>query len=140
MSTAETEYLNIQVGKRIEQRRKVLGLSQSALGAASKVTFQQIHKYETGETRIPLDKLYLICKTLDFSVEDLFRDITRVGAPDGGVKAGSTTKGKLLDEDQTQKMLRHYLDIEDEKTRGALASLIKDISRISKRDVKKMLP
>ena len=41
-----------QVGARIRQRRSLLGMSQTSLGEAVGLTFQQVQKYERGANRI----------------------------------------------------------------------------------------
>ena len=40
-------------------------LSQTELGSAVGVTFQQIQKYERGISRLSVSALIIICKTLD---------------------------------------------------------------------------
>ena len=40
------------VGTRVRQRRSLLGMSQSKVGEAVGLTFQQIQKYEIGSNRI----------------------------------------------------------------------------------------
>ena len=52
--------INSYVGKRIRQRRKEMGASQQMLGEALGCSFQQIHKYESGENLIPASVLYSI--------------------------------------------------------------------------------
>ena len=44
--------LDQRVGERLRSRRLKMGLSQSELGAAAGVTFQQVQKYERGANRI----------------------------------------------------------------------------------------
>ena len=44
--------LDRRVGERLRSRRLKMGLSQTALGIAAGVTFQQIQKYERGTNRI----------------------------------------------------------------------------------------
>ncbi|WP_143245329.1 helix-turn-helix domain-containing protein, partial [Bartonella elizabethae] len=50
----QTNNLNIDllVGKRIRLRRKRLGMSQTTLGNALGISFQQIQKYENGLNRV----------------------------------------------------------------------------------------
>jgi transcriptional regulator with XRE-family HTH domain len=64
--------VNDYVGQRIKLRRDMLGLTQKDLAAACGVTFQQIQKYETGETRIVAEKLYLLGLALEAPVSFLF--------------------------------------------------------------------
>jgi transcriptional regulator with XRE-family HTH domain len=47
MSRVRTD-VDAFVGGRIKQRRKAMAMSQTALGEALGVTFQQIQKYERG--------------------------------------------------------------------------------------------
>jgi transcriptional regulator with XRE-family HTH domain len=52
------------VGKRVSMRRKMLSMSQTDLGAALGLTFQQIQKYEKGTNRIGAGRLQEIADTL----------------------------------------------------------------------------
>jgi transcriptional regulator with XRE-family HTH domain len=45
--------IDAKVGRRVTLRRRQLKISQTALGKAVGVTFQQIQKYESGKNRIP---------------------------------------------------------------------------------------
>lgn len=48
------------------------GLSQRRMGQVLGVTSQQIQKYETGENRLPIEKLYLLKNFLNISYDDVF--------------------------------------------------------------------
>lgn len=50
--TSEPDPLDVAIGARVRARRRMLGLSQTALGDELGVTFQQIQKYERGINRI----------------------------------------------------------------------------------------
>jgi transcriptional regulator with XRE-family HTH domain len=52
------------VGSRVRSRRMVLGMSQSDLGGALGVTFQQIQKYEKGTNRIGAGRLHRLAEVL----------------------------------------------------------------------------
>jgi len=56
--------LDAWVGEEIRRRRKVRGLSQSALAAAIGVTFQQVQKYERGANRVSASTLWRIAQAL----------------------------------------------------------------------------
>ena len=60
-----------EVGERIRFFRTRQGASQTALGDAVGVTFQQIQKYERGANRIPHNKLAAIAETLGCTVSDI---------------------------------------------------------------------
>ena len=56
---------------RVRQRRTLLAMSQTALGTAVGLTFQQIQKYERGANRISSSRLYEFAKVLDVPVVKL---------------------------------------------------------------------
>ena len=49
------------VGARVRMRRLMLGMSQTKLGEAVGLTFQQIHKYEKGTNRIGASRPLTSC-------------------------------------------------------------------------------
>ena len=55
------------VGKRVRMRRLMLDMSQTNLGEAVSLTFQQIQKYEKGTNRIGASRLQHIAHTLQVS-------------------------------------------------------------------------
>ena len=56
-------------------RRKQIGVSQQALGAAIGIAFQQIQKYERGSNRISASKLFEIAKTLKVPIDLFFEGL-----------------------------------------------------------------
>jgi transcriptional regulator with XRE-family HTH domain len=77
--TAEIDAL---VGERVRSRRLQAKVSQAALGEALGVTFQQIHKYETGANRIGCGRLLKIAQVLKCDVAEFYRSVgdRRTGA------------------------------------------------------------
>jgi transcriptional regulator with XRE-family HTH domain len=67
--------LDVALGLRIRQRRKALGMSQTALADAVGLTFQQIQKYERGFNRVSFSRLVEIGHALDCRVVDLIGDL-----------------------------------------------------------------
>lgn len=63
--------LDVAIGQRIRERRRTVGLSQSALAEAVGVTFQQIQKYERGANRISFSRLVEIAEALRCELGDL---------------------------------------------------------------------
>lgn len=64
--------VDVHVGSRIRALRLDRGLSQSALGDAVGVSFQQIQKYERGSNRVSASMLYRIAGVLGTEVQALF--------------------------------------------------------------------
>ncbi len=60
--------MDVHVGVRLRLRRKLMGLSQSALGSKINLTFQQIQKYERGANRIGAGRLHDLAEILDVPV------------------------------------------------------------------------
>ncbi len=67
--------IDTSVGKRIRQRRKELGLSQSELANRIGVKFQQVQKYETGVNRVAASRLWNIAETLQVAITYFFNDL-----------------------------------------------------------------
>lgn len=59
--------VDIHVGKRLQQIRKLRGLSQQDLGQkiTTPVTFQQLQKYERGQNRLSASKLWEFGEVLE---------------------------------------------------------------------------
>src|SRR5215213_1905468 len=60
---------------RMRQRRSLLGMSQTKVGDAVALTFQQIQKYERGSNRIGSSRLYEFAKVLDVPVSYFFDEM-----------------------------------------------------------------
>ena len=55
------------IGAKIRARRSEVGLTQEQLAALIGVTYQQLHKYETGINRVAASRLYQIAQALGVS-------------------------------------------------------------------------
>ena len=75
------------VGKRVRMRRKMLSMSQTKLGTALGLTFQQVQKYEKGTNRIGASRLQHIASVLQVPVSFFFEDPLK---PNGGRSARQT--------------------------------------------------
>ena len=60
------------VGKRLRQRRWLVGMTQQQLAEHVGIKFQQIQKYETGANRVSASRLWDIASTLDVSINFFF--------------------------------------------------------------------
>lgn len=67
-----------RLGLKIAARRTALGLTQSDVGEALGVSFQQVQKYEKGRNRVPASKYGAVCVALEMTLADL---IGAEGAP-----------------------------------------------------------
>jgi transcriptional regulator with XRE-family HTH domain len=88
------ETVDIVLGRRLRARRRLLGLSQQALGAECGVTFQQIHKYESAVCRLSANMLWKIACALEVEMGYFFSGLPREG--EGGAEVVSLDRGRGL--------------------------------------------
>src|SRR5881396_1595345 len=72
---ARSHPVDVHVGARMRQRRTLLGMSQTKVGEAVGLTFQQIQKYERGSNSIGSSRLYEFAKVLDVPVSHFFEEM-----------------------------------------------------------------
>jgi transcriptional regulator with XRE-family HTH domain len=63
------------VGRRIRQRRRLLGLTQQQLAIAVGVRFQQIQKYECGANKISVSRLWSLAQALQVQPDYFFEGL-----------------------------------------------------------------
>jgi len=64
--------IDLHVGRRVRQRRRLLGVTQQKLAEAVRIRFQQIQKYESGANRISASRLWALSKALNVPVSYFF--------------------------------------------------------------------
>ena len=63
------------IGRRLRTRRRLLGLTQAAVGEACGLTFQQIHKYESGLMMVSASRLWKLSNVLGVPVTYFFEGL-----------------------------------------------------------------
>lgn len=63
------------VGRRIRRRRRLMGLSQQALGSACGLSFQQVQKYESATCRVPATVLWRLSQALGVDMNYFFEGL-----------------------------------------------------------------
>lgn len=121
--------VDAHVGQRIRMRRTLLGLSQSQLGEALGLTFQQVQKYERGANRIGASRLYAIAELLGVEVSYFFDDLPdEPGVTLPPVLTGHETGGALdvnaLNKRETLELVRTYYRIKDTAVRDRLREFV----------------
>jgi len=124
------------VGSRVRARRVGLRLSQTNLGQAIGVTFQQIQKYENGSNRIGASNLFKIANALGVEVAFFFE-----GMPDDIAKAGLIPRGMELAEKapadfdhdpmssrESIELMHNYFRIGDPQVRKRLFQFVKSLA------------
>jgi transcriptional regulator with XRE-family HTH domain len=107
---------------RLRQRRTLLGMSLTELGAAVGLTFQQIQKYERGTNRISASRLYELAKVLDVP-ESYFFDRGRKGFGKAGTPF-EQEKDPLITR-ETMELVRAYYKIRHSASRRCIFEMVK---------------
>ena len=114
------------VGSRVRGRRMVLGISQTELGQALGVSFQQVQKYEKGSNRISASKLLATSHMLERPVSYFF---------DGADEVGGRKKSLAPDDQEVSmesrevyEVIRNYSRIPDDSLRLILRKLISNLA------------
>ena len=107
-----------------------MGVTQTDLGNAVGLTFQQIQKYERGANRIGAGRLYDFSRLLDvpvsFFYDDMPDDIHDAPSLPGGGQAALEKSGDR----ETLKLIRAYYGIEEKSIRKGLYELARSISAV----------
>jgi transcriptional regulator with XRE-family HTH domain len=97
-----------KIGSVIRIQRVKLKMSQSELGEALGVTFQQIQKYEQGKNVVASTRIADLCRALEMTPNDLFGVSSKV---DGDVsKLTSWTMKVALKLQDASPAMRHAID------------------------------
>ncbi len=132
--TGNPHPVDIHVGARARMRRTLLGMTQTDLGDALDLTFQQVQKYENGNNRISASRLYDLCRALDVPIEYFFEDmppevaaISPASKRRGKAKKLPSSAPDLMTKRETLKLVRAYYEIEDAVVRKGVYQLTKAI-------------
>ena len=66
--------VDVLIGKRVRERRLMLGITVQELAVVLGVPYQQVHKYETGANRLSAGRLYRLAEALGVEVGHFFRE------------------------------------------------------------------
>jgi transcriptional regulator with XRE-family HTH domain len=112
----------VLVGQNIRICRLQKGLSQTELGEAIGVTFQQIQKYEKGTNRVGASRMLQIAQTLGVSLSTLFD-----GSPTAGESPKEQTARYLLAKPHSVRLMKAFDQIADDKMRMVVLELVESI-------------
>jgi transcriptional regulator with XRE-family HTH domain len=115
------------VGRRVKMRRMMLGKSQSALGEACGVTFQQIQKYETGKNRVSASRLQQFSALLDVPVSFFFEGLASPAAKLGDVAPDLAQE--LLATRDGLALVKAFMSIKNGALRKAIVSLVEEFAK-----------
>lgn len=125
--------IDIYVGKRLKQRRTIMGLSQEAVAKAIGITFQQVQKYEKGSNAMNSVRLFDISRFLNVPVAYFFE-----GAEDRIVARNSTMgfsetpsvefEHEGASDRESLEVMKSFKRIKEPVIRKRLADLLRAVS------------
>jgi transcriptional regulator with XRE-family HTH domain len=74
-STVRDEAIYHVIGRRLRARRRLADLTQAQVAARCGLTFQQIHKYESGSVAMPVARLVQLAAVLQTPLQELIGDL-----------------------------------------------------------------
>jgi transcriptional regulator with XRE-family HTH domain len=129
------------IGRRMRERRTVLGISQQALAEPIGISFQQVQKYERGINRLSAGRLWRIARVLDVAPDYFFEGLPGnpaeakrhggLGHPEAPFRA---VDAKALSRRETLELARAFFQIEDVALSDAILTIA---GRLAERDAPK---
>ncbi|MCJ2116500.1 helix-turn-helix domain-containing protein [Methylobacterium sp. J-001] len=115
-----------EIGSRIAAVRAAQGLSQTALGQAIGVSFQQVQKYEKGRNRIGASRLQRIADQLKVPVETFF-------AGSQGNDDREAVISAVFNDPKVVELVLAFTGLADETTRDSVLSIVKTAATMQRK-------
>jgi transcriptional regulator with XRE-family HTH domain len=122
MDDSGPDRLDQALGLAIRLRRHARGLSQSGLGEAIGVSFQQIQKYERGANRVSFSTMVRICEALGCHVSDLVAEVEQL-------RPSARAPQDLLTQPEAAPLLEALAQIRAPGVRRAVLELARSLAR-----------
>ncbi len=126
--------VDVHVGSRVRLRRTLLGLSQTMLGEAIGLTFQQVQKYERGVNRIGSSRLYDLARVLEVPVSFFFEEMpedlasrTRAAARELAEPVTEFEPDRVAKR-ETLELVRAYYRISNPRVRRHLFEMVRALA------------
>ncbi len=112
--------IDLHVGNRVRQRRRLLGMTQQRLADAVRIRFQQIQKYESGANRISASRLWTLAKALDVPISYFFEGVEEGAPANGTADLSAATPLDIFQNKDTIALVRAFYTMNDEPRRRLL--------------------
>ncbi len=120
--------VDVHVGKRIRQRRWLIGMTQQSLADLVGIKFQQIQKYETGANRVSASRLWDIGEAMGVPAAFFFEGIEGGNKHFDAVRADAPPD--LMGDKEAMELIRTYYAIPENQRRRLfeLARVLSDVA------------
>jgi transcriptional regulator with XRE-family HTH domain len=114
----------------VRMRRLMLGMSQTKLGDAIGLTFQQVQKYEKGTNRISASRLQQICDILQVPVPFFFEGAPLAPGQHAGNGAAPSPAylAEFLASRDGLALTKAFMRIEEPNMRRRIVALVEEIA------------
>ena len=129
MRIKSADPIDRHVGTRIRMQRMISGLSQTALGKAVGVTFQQVQKYEKGVNRVGASRLQQIANVLKVRPDFFFAETSAKAVGNAGSKEIANIEGFISSRDGIA-LSKAFINITDTKIRRSIVALVEQIAEL----------
>ncbi|MEM6759952.1 MAG: helix-turn-helix transcriptional regulator [Pseudomonadota bacterium] len=121
--------VDVHVGKRIRQRRWLIGMTQQKLADCVGIKFQQIQKYETGANRVSASRLWDIGEAMGVPVDFFFDGLKGENADHDSGARGDVPNDMLADKEAMDLVRTYYAIPENQRRRlFELARVLSDVA------------
>jgi transcriptional regulator with XRE-family HTH domain len=130
MAKKDLNPIDKHVGSRVRMRRLMLGMSQTKLGDAIGLTFQQVQKYEKGTNRISASRLQQICDVLQVPVPFFFEGAPLAPGQHAGNSAAPSPAylAEFLASRDGLALTKAFMRIEEPNMRRRIVALVEEIA------------
>ena len=113
--------VDVHVGKRIRQRRWLVGMTQQKLAESVGIKFQQIQKYETGANRVSASRLWDIADALDVDVSFFFDGLKEEAEAEAATP--SSVPADMMGDKEAMDLVRSYYAIPENQRRRLFSGI-----------------
>ena len=115
----------INIGNKIKQLRKKLGITQTELAENVNLSYQQIQKYENGKSKIYVTKLIEISKALNTNIGYFLEIVNETVSSPDEYKSYNKSEFSLSEEEAI--LLNYFRQIRSTEVRQNLLKQLKGI-------------
>jgi transcriptional regulator with XRE-family HTH domain len=128
VSEKKVREIDAYVGARVRSRRIQLKISQTDLGKAAGITFQQIQKYEKGVNRIGSSRLQAMATVLGVAPDYFFENQVSKSAlePDG---LRMDTFNEFVGSPDGVRLMQAFVKIKNKLLQRTIVKLVADLER-----------
>jgi len=147
MSTARKksmmpETVDIHIGRRIQLRRNMLGITQKKLADICGVTFQQIQKYESASNRVTASRLFQIGMVLEAPAAFFYLGLPNqesyadelISEQPRRFQVSEPNENDPLSKNDSLELINLYWKLPDDEQRKTIMNLLRSLNGVAAQD------